>query len=692
MKELAGKRVAVDGYAWLHKASYGCCIDLCTGVRTDRYISYCIVLVKMLLSHNIHVTIVFDGADLPAKRATEDVRGSNRKETLQKGLAYLRAKDNENARKYLSQAVDINPAMAAELIRELRKTNPEVQCIVAPYEADAQLAYLSHNNLVDTIISEDSDMIPFGCKDVVFKMEKNGFCQRLQVDRIYSTEPTTSDGGLDFSSFSPDMMICMCILSGCDYLSLKGFGIKNSYKLVSKHRSADKILRALRLQGSVPLIPAVPTDNGLLSGQLLMYELEFYKAWATFYHQTVYSTSAGSTVPLRAFGQVPLPPCLAARAVGDAFWDFLGPLEPDNEVAQQVASGSLHPATKLPLAGTGTVAATRAATSSAQASRPVIQAPPRSLKPAPKAFFTVTSRPVDSAPRPRVSIALPELIDLCEEKENSSPTKKIPRAAEASTSAADKALYQESLRGVASKHFSMAPLTTIDSITELRRVRQQEATQRLVCLSAFECKDKPPLSKPASTRASSVCDNTSKADYIKTFLAASSRSLSQTSRLSISSVGSTRSGITEVETPVSSSLALDNEIVLDSSGDESLVLDSGGCRSRFGSESSKSTPAPPQSDNHLLRMLDRSDIGVSTPILGESERVGSSEFDLGLYACPMTSVGSKRQSVASSQSSQAKKKQNGKKSSSTKAAAPMKGQGSMERFVTKNFASFYFVE
>lgn len=41
-----------------------------------------------------------------------------------------------------------------------------VDCIVAPYEADAQLAYLNKIGMVQAIITEDSDLLAFGCKKV----------------------------------------------------------------------------------------------------------------------------------------------------------------------------------------------------------------------------------------------------------------------------------------------------------------------------------------------------------------------------------------------------------------------------------------------------------------------------------------------------------------------------------------------
>ena len=41
-----------------------------------------------------------------------------------------------------------------------------VDCLVAPYEADAQLAYLNKAGIVQAVITEDSDLLAFGCKKV----------------------------------------------------------------------------------------------------------------------------------------------------------------------------------------------------------------------------------------------------------------------------------------------------------------------------------------------------------------------------------------------------------------------------------------------------------------------------------------------------------------------------------------------
>ena len=41
-----------------------------------------------------------------------------------------------------------------------------VDCLVAPYEADAQLAFLTKSGLAQAVITEDSDLLAFGCKTV----------------------------------------------------------------------------------------------------------------------------------------------------------------------------------------------------------------------------------------------------------------------------------------------------------------------------------------------------------------------------------------------------------------------------------------------------------------------------------------------------------------------------------------------
>ncbi|KAJ0965015.1 hypothetical protein J5N97_026153 [Dioscorea zingiberensis] len=87
-----------------------------------------------------------------------------------------------------SKSVRITPMMAHELIQILRKEN--VEFVVAPYEADAQLAYLSNLDAdkggIDVVITEDSDLIAYGCQAVIFKMDRYGKGEELLLDRVFN--------------------------------------------------------------------------------------------------------------------------------------------------------------------------------------------------------------------------------------------------------------------------------------------------------------------------------------------------------------------------------------------------------------------------------------------------------------------------------------------------------------------------
>lgn len=129
IKDYRKKRIAIDGYAWLHKATFGCCVELATGTECTKWILYCLKLIDMLLFHDIDVHMVFDGANLPAKDGVEKVRAESRKTALESGLKLLssdKKSERDLARGYLAKAIDVTPFMAGQLIQVLREQRPQV--------------------------------------------------------------------------------------------------------------------------------------------------------------------------------------------------------------------------------------------------------------------------------------------------------------------------------------------------------------------------------------------------------------------------------------------------------------------------------------------------------------------------------------------------------------------------------------
>jgi len=126
----------------------------------------------------------------------------------------------------------------------------DVPYVVAPYEADAQLAYLERLGIVDGIITEDSDLLVFGCKNVYFKLnDVEGTVTSISRDDFGKMTECSLRGWTD-AQFR-----AMAILSGCDYLqSIPGVGLKTAWTLLRKYRTPENVIRALRLEGkkSVP--------------------------------------------------------------------------------------------------------------------------------------------------------------------------------------------------------------------------------------------------------------------------------------------------------------------------------------------------------------------------------------------------------------------------------------------------------
>jgi exonuclease-1 len=169
VKDFVGTTIAVDVYCWLHKGAYGCAEQLARGQPTDAYVKYVMRYVDLLVRNNIKPILVFDGRNLPSKSETERKRRKMRKENRERAVELLREGRRDEARDFFARSVDITPAMARAVIEAARERN--IDCIVAPYEADAQLAFLNMCGIANLVLTEDSDLTLFGCDKILFKLK-----------------------------------------------------------------------------------------------------------------------------------------------------------------------------------------------------------------------------------------------------------------------------------------------------------------------------------------------------------------------------------------------------------------------------------------------------------------------------------------------------------------------------------------
>ncbi|XP_019250467.1 PREDICTED: exonuclease 1 isoform X2 [Nicotiana attenuata] len=314
IKELKGCSVAVDTYSWLHKGAFSCSKELCKGIPTTKHIDYCMHRVNLLRHYGVKPILVFDGGPLPMKNDQENKRARSRKENLSRAIEHEANGNMTAAYECYQKAVDVSPSVAHDLIQVLKREN--VCYIVAPYEADAQMTFLAISKQVDAVITEDSDLIAFGCPRIIYKMDKFGQGLEFQCSKLDQNKE------LNLTGFTKQMLLEMCILSGCDYLqSLPGMGLKKAHALIKKFKSYDKVIKHLRYS-TAAVSP--------------LYEESFKKAIMTFQHQRVYDPITEDLIHLSELSDC-----------GSQDLDFLGPLIP-TEVAQGIAKGNIDPFTMMP--------------------------------------------------------------------------------------------------------------------------------------------------------------------------------------------------------------------------------------------------------------------------------------------------------------------------------------------------------
>lgn len=268
----------------------------------------------MLIHFGVTPYIVFDGDYLPSKAHTEKERAARRKESKRVGLELLRMGRPSQAHLELQKAVDVTPLMARELIEELKRL--DVPYVVAPYEADSQLAYLEKKGVISGVLSEDSDLLVFGVKCLLTKLDQYGECVMINRDNF------TACKDISLVDWTDKEFRIMAMLTGCDYLpGINNMGLKTAYRLVRKHKTVEKVIRAVQFEGKMR-VPA-----GYLEA--------FANAERTFVHPWAYCPESRCLQNL-----TPLP-----KGVSFDSMPYIGKhVEP--ELAAGVAFGDLDPNTK----------------------------------------------------------------------------------------------------------------------------------------------------------------------------------------------------------------------------------------------------------------------------------------------------------------------------------------------------------
>lgn len=334
LRRYEGQILGVDGYAWLHRAAYPCAYELVLGKPTEKYLQFFIKKISMLRSFKVEPYIVFDGSSIGVKKDTELKRRKKREENRNIAEKLWNSGDRARAMEYFQKCVDITPEMAKCII-DYCKVN-RIKYIVAPFEADSQLVYLEKKGIIDGIVSEDSDLLVFGCRRLVTKLNDYGECIEICSEDFQQLKDKFPIGEI-----SNDGIRTMVALSGCDYTDgIPKIGLLRAIKLVQRFNKMEKIINHIKLEGKL----TVPS---------CFYE-EYERANYSFQFQRVFCPQRRMLVTLNDIPEnlksIPSIAEKITKSIGKAIHHVtkerffgLNSDEIDHELHEKIALGDLNP-------------------------------------------------------------------------------------------------------------------------------------------------------------------------------------------------------------------------------------------------------------------------------------------------------------------------------------------------------------
>ncbi len=265
--EYAFKIIAVD------TSLYMCKFKAVTG---ERWLSEFIRLVLSLRRNDIHCVFVYDTASPPEKLNEKKKRRDAREKSENKvdeiadildtydKTNILSPDDKQTLIDFQTQRKietpvslltqirqELNMKAIRQEVEKIKKQNfnisPEdfkltkklfkildVPYILAPMEAETTCADLCKRGIVDAVLSEDTDVLAYGCPVFLSKISFTkgaGTCTRIVFSKLLEEMKMTEETFLDF-----------CIMCGTDYNdNIPKVGSVTSYKLLIEHSSIENI-------------------------------------------------------------------------------------------------------------------------------------------------------------------------------------------------------------------------------------------------------------------------------------------------------------------------------------------------------------------------------------------------------------------------------------------------------------------
>lgn len=247
-------RVAVDMYVILHKF----CIDveIATLLVNDPKL-YCQALYEKIknwlinfINQGFDLYLVYDGNKMNFK-ITEEDRANARL------AAYIKGD--------MIAAVEVVPEQMYNLQHYIADLN--LPFIVAPFEADAQLAYLFKRNKVDMVLTNDSDLIVYGVTRIIYIKPSKTALDWYEHKHIDEKETAKTINELPL-----EWLWLFGYFVGCDYFrGVKGIGPQKAFAMISR------LTREMTTDEAFTAINKSPEMKKIIQKTPAICELEYKK-------------------------------------------------------------------------------------------------------------------------------------------------------------------------------------------------------------------------------------------------------------------------------------------------------------------------------------------------------------------------------------------------------------------------------
>jgi len=241
--KFSNKRVGIDGHCWMHILSRNLTSELLCEPEPDYTLVFQNIIRILEIFRKVYkITPIFvlDGIDPPVKHEEKQKRFEKR-EFLKKKVEKLKENHKfSKAIKLMKNAITFKPSTIRLLIEMLKLKNFEY--IVSPYEGDFELIYLEKINKIDFIITNDSDLIPLGGKNILYNFNFRNFNGVFYNNNILlEIFPFINcDNSFDFDKF-----LMLCIFKGGAYFDKELGGYYSLIKEIQTNKNYKEIIKNL---------------------------------------------------------------------------------------------------------------------------------------------------------------------------------------------------------------------------------------------------------------------------------------------------------------------------------------------------------------------------------------------------------------------------------------------------------------